>query len=132
VLYQHDERGKPQYLLIKKRGGYWTLPKGKLNPNEDEIDALIREVAEETGLEGVVEQPIHAVSYKILKQGQLIRKHVNYYLVRITGGKLVLSAAEKIIKAGWFPSTTAIRRLRRGRLRVIFRRAHLLLHPLKP
>jgi 8-oxo-dGTP diphosphatase len=127
VLYRYDQRGKLNILLIKKLGGYWTLPKGKLILGESENEALLREIAEETGLTGEIGPPIQVVSYTIVKKGQTLRKQVTYYLIRIDGGELQLSEAEQIIKARWFAPQAAHRRLRRGRLRVILRRACRLL-----
>ncbi len=128
VIYRVDDRGRLVILLIKKRGGYWTLPKGKLIPGEEESAALAREVTEETGLEGTIGQPIRSVSYKIVKQGQVLRKQVNYYLVLVTASTLRLNADEQIIKAGWFLPNTALRRLKRGRLRVILRQAWAMIN----
>lgn len=50
VVYDH--RGR---LLLIRRGqqpgqGLWSLPGGRVEPGETEPEALIREVAEETGL----------------------------------------------------------------------------------
>jgi 8-oxo-dGTP diphosphatase len=127
ILYRYDPRGKLNILLIKKLGGYWTLPKGKLIPGESENEALLREIAEETGLTGEIGLPIQIVSYTIVKKGQTLRKQVTYYLIHSDGGELQLSEAEQIIKARWFAPQAAQRRLRRGRLRVILRRACRLL-----
>jgi 8-oxo-dGTP pyrophosphatase MutT (NUDIX family) len=123
VIYQIDARAKLSILLIKKRGGYWTLPKGKLLPDESEPQALAREVHEETGLCGEIGPAVRSVSYMIVKRGQEVRKQVTYYLVRAEPGELRLSASEQIVKAGWYAPAAALRRLRRGRLRVILRRA---------
>src|SRR4051794_5235641 len=47
-----DERGR---LLLIRRGhdpgrGLWSLPGGRIEPGEDDPAALVREMAEETGL----------------------------------------------------------------------------------
>jgi 8-oxo-dGTP pyrophosphatase MutT (NUDIX family) len=58
VAYRYDARNRLQILLIKKRRGYWTLPKGKVAPTEDDASALLRELCEETDLTGVVEDQV--------------------------------------------------------------------------
>ena len=127
IMYRCTDAGKLMFLLIKKRGGYWSLPKGKLLPHESESDGLLREMTEETGLSGIVGSQIGTVSYKIIKRGQSVRKQVTYYLVQYESGELLLSDAEQIMKAGWFSKGAALRRVRRGRLRVLLRRACALL-----
>ena len=41
----------------------WTLPKGKLDAGEDDRAAALREVAEETGHAGTIEQDLGTVGY---------------------------------------------------------------------
>jgi len=36
-------------FFVKKDLGYWTVPKGELNENEDPLQAAVREFGEETG-----------------------------------------------------------------------------------
>jgi len=48
----HDDRGR---LLLIRRGqepgrGLWSLPGGRVEPGETDHQAIVREVAEETGL----------------------------------------------------------------------------------
>ena len=45
-----DERG--HIPLPQKRDGTWSLPAGAIEPGESPNAALVRDVAEETGLEG--------------------------------------------------------------------------------
>lgn len=47
VIITRDEAGKTVYLLLRAYG-YWDFPKGIVEPGEDPLDTVIREVAEET------------------------------------------------------------------------------------
>src|SRR5215207_5383842 len=88
IVYRVDERGQIELLLIKKRNGSWTLPKGRVKPGEAWTDAVAREIVEETGVTGPVERPIHEIVYTIQKRGRPRRKAVTYYLMRAKGGSL--------------------------------------------
>jgi 8-oxo-dGTP pyrophosphatase MutT (NUDIX family) len=70
----------------------WTLPGGKVEHAEDPFDAVIREVAEETGCSGVVERLLGVDSRVIsAAEARLGVEHQNvgiFYHVRITGGSL--------------------------------------------
>jgi len=45
--------GEPRYLLLRAYR-YWDFPKGELEPGESPLSAALREVREETGLQGPV------------------------------------------------------------------------------
>lgn len=123
--------GQPQLLLIKKRGGYWTLPKGTLRPGEGQADGAVREVKEETGLCCEVELPIREVSYTVYKRGQPRNKVVSYYLLRAVKGRLRPDKKEQIERVKWFTIPNALRRIKRGRVRSIAMAAgHLLEEPI--
>lgn len=70
----------------------WTLPGGKTEHAEDPFDAVVRELAEETGCEAVVERLLGVDSRVIpAAEARLAMEHQNvgiFYQVRITGGVL--------------------------------------------
>lgn len=50
-------------VLMIRRNGWWDLPKGHLEEGEKHIEAAVREVAEETGIEGVEVCDLLAVTH---------------------------------------------------------------------
>lgn len=72
-------KGHPEFLLVhRKRYNDWSLPKGKLDRGESFRDCAEREVTEETGVTGVVEDAIGTVSY-VTPAGN--NKVVRYWLL---------------------------------------------------
>ena len=70
-------------LVYRPKYDDWTLPKGKLEPGETEEEAAVREVEEETGYVGDLEDELGSVSYTD-RHGR--PKVVRYWRMRITGG----------------------------------------------
>ncbi|MCX4459874.1 NUDIX domain-containing protein [Streptomyces sp. NBC_01340] len=87
----------------------WTLPGGRVEHAEDPFDAVIREVAEETGCEAVVERLLGVDSRVIPAAERTIPggpKHQNigiFYQVRITGGQLRPEPNGKTAESVWTP-----------------------------
>jgi 8-oxo-dGTP diphosphatase len=65
-------------VVHRPRRGDWSLPKGKLEPGEDDAAAAVREVREETGCDAVIERDLGTVSYNV-SDGR--PKSVRYYLM---------------------------------------------------
>lgn len=86
--------GGVQVALIATAGGNrWQLPKGRLEPGEEAVQAAIREVEEETGLRTVVEIFLRSVEYSYTDTYQrdvpeTVHKRVDFYLLRVVGGEL--------------------------------------------
>lgn len=82
-------RGR-EVLLIRRRyppnAGKWSLPGGYLELGESLVEGVLREVREETGVNGVVKRFIAPVEY-IEKEGDRVRYHfvILVYLVEIDG-----------------------------------------------
>jgi 8-oxo-dGTP diphosphatase len=85
-------------ILVNRKGepfsGYWCLPGGKLEPNEDEWSASIREAKEETGLEiknlYYIGRFTEVSSYK----GNPCVYEANAIVATIIGGKLQAQESE--------------------------------------
>jgi ADP-ribose pyrophosphatase YjhB (NUDIX family) len=127
VVYRCTSQGQLEMLLIKKHGGFWTLPKGRIKSNENAIEAVQREVFEETGLAVAVEDQIQEVTYQIVKRGQPCHKVVTYYLVRAQAGTLRPDKREGIARLRWFAVPHALDRIHRDRVREVAHHASTLL-----
>jgi 8-oxo-dGTP pyrophosphatase MutT (NUDIX family) len=66
----------------------WALPKGLIDPGERGEDTAIREVHEETGVEGRVERKLGDVRYVYTWRGERVFKVVSFFLLRPVRGKL--------------------------------------------
>ncbi|MGH9889250.1 MAG: NUDIX hydrolase [bacterium] len=86
------DRDRPALVVGMRRRGRdavtWTLPKGTPDPGETLEETALREVAEETGLEVTILEPLRAIEYAFVQDGTRIRKTVHYYLMQPTGGDL--------------------------------------------
>ncbi len=127
VVYRRAKSGQLEILLIKKQGGFWTLPKGRVKIGEDDHEAVVREVSEETNIAGDVEAMIGQVVYQIQKAGRTRRKTVTYYLVRANGGHPRPDPRERIMHVRWFPIGVALQRIHRKRIQDIVREAQVIL-----
>jgi 8-oxo-dGTP diphosphatase len=91
-----------------KGESHWTLPGGKVEHAEDPFDAVIREVAEETGCDAMVECLLGVDSRVIPAADRLVGgpEHQNvgiFYRVRITGGQLRPEPNGETAESIWTP-----------------------------
>ncbi|MFI6875606.1 NUDIX hydrolase [Streptomyces sp. NPDC050400] len=99
----------------------WTLPGGRVEHAEDPFDAVIREVAEETGCDAVVERLLGVDSRVIPAAERAIPggpEHQNvgvFYQVRITAGHLRPEPNGEVAESVWTPIPD-VARLRRSSL----------------
>lgn len=80
----------------------WSLPKGHIEDYETVPMTAIREVREETGIEGEIIKRLGTIDYWFLSDGKRIHKTVHHYLLRFTGGELSNADAE-ITEVKWVP-----------------------------
>ena len=123
VVVRHE--GGLEVCLIRPAGRtVWGLPKGGVEQGESYADAALREVGEETGIEGVVEQELGAIDYSFYSRqdGGRIHKTVHYFLVRAVGGDTARHDHE-VSEARWMPVHDALSAMTYPNEREIVRRA---------
>jgi 8-oxo-dGTP pyrophosphatase MutT (NUDIX family) len=114
-----------EVCLIRPAGrSVWGLPKGGVEQGETFAETALREIEEETGLVGVVEQELGAIDYSFYSREQhgRIHKTVHYFLVRATGGDTSLHDHE-VSDARWVRLRQALRVMHYPNERAIVRRA---------
>ena len=126
-------RGRWWVAAIRPNGkpdGVWALPKGLIDPGEQAAETAVREVAEETGLRGRLDQKLGDVRYVYTRDGERIFKVVSFYLLRWLGGRIgdIPAGMElEIAEARWLPLDDAPRLLAYGGEREMVTKALSLL-----
>lgn len=88
---QRDGQIEVALILVGPRAR-WQLPKGTVNQDEDNEDAELREVREETGLTTELIAPLDTIEYWFYatRGSRRVRfhKYVHFYLVRYRSGSV--------------------------------------------
>ncbi|MCP2261387.1 MULTISPECIES: NUDIX hydrolase [Actinomycetes] len=92
VIGRLDRRGR---LL-------WSLPKGHIEPGETAEQAAVREVAEETGIEGRVLTALGTIDYWFVADDRRVHKTVHHFLLEAVGGELSDEDVE-VTEVAWVP-----------------------------
>ena len=113
--------GRAHVAAIRPQGkpGVWALPKGKIDPGESAAEAAMREVREETGVEGRVVEKLGDVRYTYTAtwegaKGERIFKIVSFFLLQAGRGRIdEIDDAMRIEvdEARWLPLDEAPRLL---------------------
>ena len=114
-------RGRWWVAAIRPGGkpeGVWALPKGNVARGEPPEDTALREVAEETGVEGAPAGKLGDVKYVYTRRGGTrVFKVVSFYLLRYRRGRLGHIPARfrhEVEEARWLPLDEAPRLLAYG------------------
>jgi 8-oxo-dGTP pyrophosphatase MutT (NUDIX family) len=103
-------RGRWWVAAIRPAGkpaGLWALPKGRIDPGERPEATAIREVREETGIEGVSLGKLADVRYIYTWEGERIFKVVSFFLLRYRRGRLAAEHVNEVDEARWLPLADA-------------------------
>ena len=102
--------GAPHVALIATRGKTrWGLPKGAVSEGETSEQAALREVLEETGIEAEIVRPLDTIEYYFRAGDTLIRKRVDFYLMRYVAGDLTPQLSE-VDDVEWVELSSALHR----------------------
>jgi 8-oxo-dGTP pyrophosphatase MutT (NUDIX family) len=114
-----------EICLIRPAGRtVWGLPKGGVESGETLPQTALREVAEETGIEGAVDGELGSIDYSFYSReaGSRIHKTVHYYLMHATGGDTARHDHE-VSEARWVPLAEALKLMTYPNEREMVRRA---------
>jgi 8-oxo-dGTP diphosphatase len=111
VVCRTGRSGETEIAVIH-RPAYddWTLPKGKIEPDEKPEDCALREVREETGLRCELGRPLGCTAY-VDRRGR--DKVVCYWMMEVKGGRF--RPGIEVDKLLWLSVDDAIERLTYGR-----------------
>ena len=129
VVYRIAEHAtgpsRPMFLLIRDSYRNWGFPKGHLEVGEGPESAALREVAEETGLDGLsVHATLETIDWYFRFRGRLVHKVCHFYLMRTDAARTCPQRAEGITACRWAPFEEAITLVSYANAREVLRRAH--------
>ncbi len=74
------------FILLKKQGTWvgWQFAQGSLNTEETKEQAVLREIKEETGLDGVIEKQLRFRRdyWHVEVDGERIHKYLTFFIVK--------------------------------------------------
>jgi 8-oxo-dGTP diphosphatase len=122
VLWRHAEEsdaskpGVEVAVVHRPRYDDWSLPKGKVDPGENEPVTAVREIEEETGYAAELGRRLAGISYPV-EQGT---KKVRYWAARALGGEF--TPGDEVDQLLWLPVADAMQRLQYPDDRKVLRR----------
>lgn len=117
-------------VAMVRAGRNWGLPKGVVEPGESAVEAALREIAEETGVDPghlrLLEQ-LPGSDYVYRRDRRLVFKHVDHFLVEAPADAALVPQAGEIDEAEWLGIEAAIARSSFKDTVTALRRAQVLL-----
>ena len=121
LIARHDRRGR----LI------WSFPKGHIEAGETTEAAAIREVREETGIDGRILAPLGTIDFWFTTDAHRVHKTVHHFLFEAAGGELS-DADIEVVEVAWVPLDEVRARLGYADERRLLTRLDDLLAPMDP
>ena len=103
VLWRPAGRGTQVAVIHRPKYDDWSFAKGKVDPGEHVLLAVVREVAEETGLQVTLGRRLHPVQY--VDEG--VPKRVDYWVARPDEGSPGFAANTEVDELHWLAVSAA-------------------------
>ncbi|HEX2965605.1 MAG TPA: NUDIX domain-containing protein [Syntrophorhabdaceae bacterium] len=144
ILAYRQTDNQLQVLLVHPGGPFWTrkdegawsIPKGEFEPNEDQLDAAIREFFEETGytINGnfikldPVKQPSGKTIYAFAVEKDLDIAHFksNTFAMEWPRGSGIIREFPEIDRVEWFMMEEAKRKILKGQCPILLQLVNVL------
>lgn len=126
IKYQNslDDGESSEFLLLRNRRGFWGFPQGHKEKGESEIQTLIREVREETGIKALdIHSYIGKINYSYFKgDGMKSEKEVTFYFATTLTREVKIS--EEHADFRWVTLAEALSMLDHAKLKLILSKGH--------
>ena len=88
---------------ISHRGDrFWNFPKGHKEHGETKEEAALRELQEETGLQGVgLREETIDIKYRFVHEGETINKTVTYFVGEVSSPETKITEPNEIAELRW-------------------------------
>jgi 8-oxo-dGTP pyrophosphatase MutT (NUDIX family) len=109
VIFKRNSR--VEYLLLKYGAGHWDFVKGHIEEGESEIETILREAEEETGINELEIIPgfKEKIEYFYRSGRELVYKEVVFYMAEAKTSQVTLSYEH--VDYAWLPFQEAYARV---------------------
>ena len=120
---QYNEESS-EFLLLMNRRGFWGFPQGHKEKGESELQTLLREVREETGITAIdIQSFIGEIRYTYFKgDGMKSEKEVRFYFATTSTREVQISEEHEDFK--WTTLADALKMLDHAKLKQVLTKGH--------